>query len=250
MQAREPRTEDLYTIMRGGDPEAATRAFEQFLSTPGEWWRGDTPLVWARRTAAQAVAKHARANWPVHQLDGSDWIANRALILLAQRAPKVDSPPGFLNRVIYNTVHWVLTGKIRDGEPWAHDPEEVLDWKVAPSSRSASLKLWRDRAFCENVARAINGLSGKLRPYAILNLLDGLRPVEIAARLGVPAGNVRPYCIRALQAMVGRKDVNDLKKLRDTRAIREALTTVPEDGPAAEGEAARDDIADASGEEN
>jgi len=225
MSAGEPRNEDLYEIMQGSDPAAATRAFDQFLTTPGEWWKGDTPLVWARRTAERAAAKFARANWPVHQLDGTDWIANYALILLGQRAPSVKVPPGFLYRVIHNTIRWVLDGKRRDGEPWAYDPDEVLEWKVAPPTQSSALRLWRDPKFCEGVGRAINGLSEVLRPYAILNLLDGLRPVEIAASLHVDGAKARQYCRRALQGIVGRADAHDLMKLGDTRTIRRALET-------------------------
>lgn len=222
-QASEPRSEELFEIMRGSDPEAATRAFQKFLITPGQWWNGDIPLTWARRVAGQYMAQLDRQKWPVHKIDDPDWVANDALILLAHRAPEVEIPPAFLRRVIYNTIQWEIVGRGRKGEPWGHEPEEVLDWKSTPSTGSASGRLWRSKRFCRRVATAINTLSDKLRPYAILTVLDERRPHEIARILGVDEAKARQYVRRALQALVGRKDGPRLMGLETTRTIRRAL---------------------------
>jgi len=221
--ASEPSSGELFETMRGSDPEAATRAFQKFLITPGKWWDGDIPLDWARRVARQYSRRLDRLRWPVHKLGDSDWVANDALILLARRAPKVDCPPAFLRCVIQNTMQWELAGRGRKGEPWAHDPEEVLEWKAAPSTAGASRRLWQDKEFCQRVATAINSLSDTLRPYAILNLLEGQRPVDIARTLNVDEAKARQYLRRALQALVGRKDAKQLLKKANSRVIRKAL---------------------------
>lgn len=222
-QASEPCSEELFEVMRGSDPEAATRAFQKFLITPGKWWNGDNPLDWARRVADRHVAHLDRKKWPVHKLDDPRWVANDALILLARLAPKIDCPPAFVRRVIYNSLQWEIAGRGRKGEPWGHDAEEVLEWKAAPSSDGASRRLWQDVGFCRRVAIAINSLSVTLRPYAILNLLEGQRPVDIARTLSVPEAKARQYLGRALQALVGRKDGSRLADLETTRTIRRAL---------------------------
>ena len=221
--ASEPRSEELFEVMRGSDPEAATRAFQKFLVTPGKWWNGDNPLTWAHEVAEKHVAHLDRLKWPVHKLGDPDWVANDALILLARLAPKIDCPPAFVRRVIYNTIEWEIAGRGRKGEPWGHDPEEVLEWKTAPSPDSASRQLWRNMGFCQQVANSINALSDTLRPYAILNLLDERRPFEIARVLGVDEAKARQYLRRALQAFVGRNDGPRLVGLETTRTIRRAL---------------------------
>jgi DNA-directed RNA polymerase specialized sigma24 family protein len=221
--ASEPRSEELFEVMRGSDPEAATRAFQRFLVTPSKWWNGDNPLIWARDVAAKHVAHLDRLKWPVHKLGDPDWVANDALILLARLAPRIDCPPAFVRRVIYNTIQWEIAGRGRKGEPWGHDPEEVLEWKSAPSPDSASRRLWQNKTFCRRVARAINSLTDTLRPYAILNLLDGQRPVDIARTLNVDEAKARQYLRRALQALVGRKDAKQLLKMANSRVIRNAL---------------------------
>lgn len=221
--ASEPRSEELFEVMRGSDPEAATRAFQKFLVTPGKWWNGDNPLTWAHDVAAKHVAQLDRLKWPVHKLGDPDWVANDALILLARLAPRIDCPPAFVRRVIYNTIQWEIAGRGRKGEPWGHDPEEVLEWKSAPSPDSASRRLWQNKTFCRRVATAINSLTDTLRPYAILNLLDGQRPVDIARVLNVDEAKARQYLRRALQALVGRKDAKQLLKKANSRVIRDAL---------------------------
>lgn len=222
--ASEPRSEELFEVMRGSDPEAATRAFQRFLVTPGKWWNGDNPLAWAHDVAAKHVAHLDRLKWPVHKLGGSDWVADDALILLARLAPQIDCPPAFVRRVIYNTIQWEIAGRGRKGEPWGYDPEEVLEWKSAPSPDSASRRLWQNKTFCRRVANAINSLTDTLRPYAILNLLDGQRPVDIARTLNVDEAKARQYVRRALQALVGRKDAKQLLKMANSRVMRNALT--------------------------
>lgn len=226
--AREPRSEELYQVMRGSDPDAATRAFQKFLITPGKWWNGDNPLTWAHAVAEKHVAHLDRLKWPVHKLGGSDWVAVDALILLGRDAPQVDCPPAFVRRVIYNSINWEIAGRGREGEPWGHEPEEVLEWKSTPTSDSESQRLWRSQPFCRRVATAINSLTGTLRPYAILNLLDGQRPVDIARTLKVDEAKARQYVARALQALVGRRDAKQLLKKPNSRLIRNALAE-PED---------------------
>lgn len=223
-RASEPRSEELFEIMRGSDPGAATRAFQAFLTTPGDWWNGDIPIDWARKVAQKYASQLAGKQWPVHKLGDSDWAANDALILLARLAPRIDLPPAFLRRVIQNTIQWEIVGHGRKGEPWAHDPEEVLEWKAAPSTGSASRRLWRSKSFCRSVAEAINSLSDTLRPYAILNLLDEMRSFEIARTLGVDEAKARQYLRRALQALTGRKDGPRLVGLESSRTIRRALS--------------------------
>lgn len=223
LQASEPRSEELFEMMRGSDPGAATRAFQKFLVTPGKWWNGDIPLTWAHDVAQKHAAHLDRLKWPVHKLDDPNGIANDALILLGRFAPKIDCPPAFVRRVIYNSMEWEIAGRGRKGEPWSHDPEEVLEWKATPSTDSASTRLWRNKRFCRQVAAAINSLSDTLRPYAILNLLDGQRPVEIARTLKVDEAKARQYLRRALQALVGRRDAKQLLKKPNSRVIRNAL---------------------------
>ena len=223
-QAREPSSEQLFEIVRGSDPAAAERAFEKFLVTPGEWWRGDNPLIWARRVAKRRVAGMSRQNKPVHQLDGTDWIGNKALIILARDAPKVrTTPPAFLTNTISNIAKWALGKNRRDGEPWAFNPEADLEWMIAPDAGSVAPDIWDDEKFCELVARRINALSNTLRPCAILNLLDGCRPVEIAKILCVKEDTARQNCYRAVQTLVGRKDGPRLLGLETTRTVRQAL---------------------------
>jgi DNA-directed RNA polymerase specialized sigma24 family protein len=224
VQARAPTSGELFEIMRGSDPEAATRAFQKFLVTPDEWWLGDNPVTWARRVAKRRVAQMSRQNKPVHQLDGTDWIANKALLLLARDAPKVQSvPPAFLINTIRNIAEWALGKKRRNGEPWAFDSEEAFGWMTAPDSSFVAPDMWDDKTFCERVARRLNSLSGTLRPYAILSLLESLRPVEIAKILKVKEDTARQNCRRAVQALVGRKDGPQLVGLETTRTIRQAL---------------------------
>lgn len=224
VQAREPSSGELFEIMRGSDPEAATRAFQKFLVTPDEWWLGDNPVAWARRVASRRVARMSHQNKPVHQLDGTDWIANKALLLLARDAPKVRTvPPAFLINTIHNIAEWALGKKRRDGEPWAFDSEEAIEWMTAPSASAMAPDMWDDMSFCERVARRLNPLSDTLRPYAILSLLDGLRPVEIAKVLRVKENTARQNCRRAVQALVGRRDGPRLVGLESSRTIRQAL---------------------------
>ena len=223
MRASEPRGELLYETMRGSDPDAAMLAFRKFLITPAAWWEGDFPLSWALKAAKQHLARLERDKWPVHKLGDPEAIAHDALMLLLRLAPQINSPPAFLRYIIQRSMEWEIAGRGRKGEPWGYDPEDVLEWKAAPSTDSGSSRLWEDVGFCQQVALSINRLSKTLRPYAILNLLDAQRPVDIARTLKVGEAKARKYVGRALQALVGRRDGSRLADLPTTRTIRRAL---------------------------
>jgi len=229
--AREPSNEQLFEALRVSDPETARVAFIKFLVTPGSWWDGDTPLNWARRVAERHVAHLKWENWPTHKLDDASLIVDEALMALGHFASNVDCPPAYLRRVICSSIEREIGVRGLKGEPWGHEPEEVLDWEPAPNTDGASGRLWEDEGFCWLVGTAVNGLSDVLRPYAILHLLDGLRPVEVARFLGVKDAKARQYLRRALQALVGRKDAKQLLKKANSRMIRNALAEpeVPED---------------------
>ena len=224
-KAREPGSGELFEIMRGSDPAAAARAFQSFLSTRSEWFQGDNPVAWTRRLAKRVVAAMSRSkNSPVHQLDGTDWIANAALLLLARDAPKVRKvPPAYLTSTIRFIAKYALGKRRRDGEPWSFDSDEVIEWMTAPDASSVEPDLWDDISFCERVARRFNALNETLRPYAILSLLDSLRPVEIAKILRVKSDLARQNCRRAVQARIGRRDGLRLMELESTGTVRRAL---------------------------
>jgi DNA-directed RNA polymerase specialized sigma24 family protein len=222
-QAGEPGSEELFEQMRSDDREAAVQAFHRFLKTRGKWWDGDLPLNWARSVAEKHLAELERQKWPVHKLASPSAVANDALMVLARDAPKIASPPAFLRVVIRKSIEYEIIGHGRKGEPWGFEEDRVVDWKASPRRDSESQRLWQDNLFCFRVATRINSLSDKLRPFAILNLLDGLRPVDIAQKLGVSAADARQYVGRALRAIVGRRDGSRLTDLESTRSIRRAL---------------------------
>ena len=222
-QASEPSSEELFERMRSKDREAAAQAFQQFLRTRGKWWDDEVPLRWARSVAETHVAGLKRERWPIHKLGSPSAVADDALLVLAREAPRVESPPAFVRVVIRNAIQNEIIGHGRKGEPWGFEEDKVFDWKVSPRRDSESQRLWQSKAFCFRVGTRINSLSDALRTYAILNLLEGLRPVDIARSLGVAEDKARQYVGRALRAIVGRRDGSRLTDLESARAIRRAL---------------------------
>ena len=224
MRPKKPSSEDLYREMQGPDPERAARAFTRFLVTPGELWGGLTPLKWAWREAASYSGYLGSLKWPVHKLDSTDWVGNRALLELAYKARDIEQPRAWVRRAIKNRIDWTL--KDEKG-PWGMEEESAIPDTAVDDPADT---IWDDPDFCHQTALKINQLGPRLRPFAVYRLLDCMQPIEIAHKLKVSHELARQCCVRALDALVGRKHASRLLKMESAAEIREALRALPPDG--------------------
>jgi RNA polymerase sigma factor (sigma-70 family) len=89
---------------------------------------------------------------------------------------------------------------------FARPPEEPLDFDFAAAGMSDGLEQDERIAFLH---RSVSLLSGADRQILLLTMIDGLKPGEIALRLGLSAERVRSRKSRALQRLIARANHSD-----------------------------------------
>jgi RNA polymerase sigma factor (sigma-70 family) len=121
-------------------------------------------------------------------------------VLLALRKGQLRDG-GKLAAFVYGTARNVVNGFIRS------KPEECLPL-CAEVVGDTGEKLLEELHQCSLVARLLSGLDAADRQILALSLLEGLRPGEIAERLGLSPEAVRARKSRAIKRAIGWMNLN------------------------------------------
>jgi len=173
--------------IRDGDPSAEEELVRQF---------GDRVRVFAgMRTRDREVARDL----------GQEVMIN---VLIALRQGQLREPER-LAAFVYGTARNVVNNYLRTGR---HERSEPLPPDLAAATADPADEFETGQRQ-DLVRRALARLNRADRGILLLTLVDGLKPGEIAYRLGLTAEVVRARKSRALKKMVDR--INELSRRRD-----------------------------------
>jgi RNA polymerase sigma factor (sigma-70 family) len=120
--------------------------------------------------------------------------------LRAGRLQDASKLPAFVNGTLRNIANSYLRSR------FARPPEEALDDSLAASGATDGLERDERIAFLH---RGLSRLGVSDREILLLTMIDGLKPGEIARRLGISSEIVRTRKSRALHRLIARARRSD-----------------------------------------